>query len=401
MEEKFIYKEEYKYLSNAVFNVTNDCNLKCKYCFVEQHPQYMTLEIAKMAVDYLYKNLQKKKEMGIIPPKGHSRIQFFGGEPTLCYDTIIVPVVEYCKEKYPNSFTFGISTNGTLLNKEKIDFFKKNNFNLLLSIDGAKKTQDFNRPCKNCNLSSFDLLEKNIPYLLEQFPDVCFRSTIYGPTAHHLFENYLYAEQLGFKSWEGIEDMRHPWTEKQIEILKQEISKIYLHRLQQIAKGIVPMSNCRFEWWEKQLSDLILDNKKINISISQNVKRCGLGTNSGSIGYDGSIYGCQEQTSKNDSNHLFYIGNLFTGGIDTQLHTKLLEFYYNSQKPILKKEECATCPVSQICKLNFLLCPSCTYDIFEDMTSMTKVSCELSKAYFYNTYLLLYSLVETNKKEEF
>jgi len=85
---------------------------------------------------------------------------------------------------------------------------------LLLSIDGNKETQDFNRPCKNCNQSSFDLIEKNISYLLKNFPNLCFRSTIYAPTVDHLFENYLYAESLGFKRWEAIEDSRHIWTKE-------------------------------------------------------------------------------------------------------------------------------------------------------------------------------------------
>jgi len=33
--EQFIYKKEYKYLTSAMLNVTDDCNLECKYCFVE------------------------------------------------------------------------------------------------------------------------------------------------------------------------------------------------------------------------------------------------------------------------------------------------------------------------------------------------------------------------------
>jgi len=33
--ENFIYKDEYKLLNNAIINVTDDCNLQCKYCFTE------------------------------------------------------------------------------------------------------------------------------------------------------------------------------------------------------------------------------------------------------------------------------------------------------------------------------------------------------------------------------
>jgi MoaA/NifB/PqqE/SkfB family radical SAM enzyme len=29
------YKPEYALLSNAIINVTDDCNLQCRYCFVE------------------------------------------------------------------------------------------------------------------------------------------------------------------------------------------------------------------------------------------------------------------------------------------------------------------------------------------------------------------------------
>jgi sulfatase maturation enzyme AslB (radical SAM superfamily) len=58
----------------------------------------------------------------------------------LMYDSIIVPLIEYTKEKYKNSFQFGITTNVTLLNKERLEFFKNNNVFILLSIDGDKET---------------------------------------------------------------------------------------------------------------------------------------------------------------------------------------------------------------------------------------------------------------------
>ena len=197
----FKYNDKYQYLSSSMLNVTDDCNLQCRYCFVEQHPHYMTLETAKKAADFLYKNYIKKQKLQI--KNNRCSIYFFGGEPMLCYNSIIEPLVEYCHQYYPE-ITFGMTTNGTLLDKKKINFLKKNNFNLLLSIDGDKETQNYNRPCRNCNQSSFDLIEKNIPYLLKNFPNLCFRSTIYAPTVKNLYKNYLYAESLGFKNYDMI-----------------------------------------------------------------------------------------------------------------------------------------------------------------------------------------------------
>ena len=108
------YKEEYHLFTNICLNVTNACNLQCRYCFVEQKPQYMTLQIAKDAVDFLYNNVKRKREIY----KNNNikgNINFFGGEPMLLFKEIIVPLVEYVENTYPEVFTFGITTNGTLL----------------------------------------------------------------------------------------------------------------------------------------------------------------------------------------------------------------------------------------------------------------------------------------------
>lgn len=361
----------------------------------------MTLDTAKAIADYLYKNLQKKIELKIIPNDKKGGIYFFGGEPTLCYDSIIVPLVNYCKEKYPGIFTFGITTNGTLLNKEKIDFFKENNFDILLSIDGAKETQDYNRPCKNCNLSSFDLLEKNIPYLLEKFPNICFRSTIYAPTAKYLFENYLYAESLGFKRWEAVQDDRHIWSEKEKEELANEFSKIYLYRNYQISNNIIPMHIWRQEYWLSLTLDLLnKDSNRFAIENNLSVKRCGLGTFSGSIGWDGNIYGCQEQPSK-DKKNIFLIGNIFQDGIDTEKHKQLLEFYYNSQKAQIQKyNKCKYCLLNPLCKINEQICPSVTYDLFNDMTSITDINCFLKQVYVKNSILQIEFLNQLKNKQK-
>ena len=41
----FEYKEKYKYPTKICLNLTDNCNLACRYCFVEQHPHYMTYDI--------------------------------------------------------------------------------------------------------------------------------------------------------------------------------------------------------------------------------------------------------------------------------------------------------------------------------------------------------------------
>lgn len=395
------YKMKYLYPTNIMLNVTDDCNLQCKYCFVEQKPHYMSLQTAKIIIDWAYQNKQKKIKLGIINKDYSIYIYFFGGEPMLCYKSIIVPLVQYCKEKYKDeNFTFGITTNGTLLNKESIDFFKNNNFNLLLSIDGDEFTQNYNRPCKN-NKSSFSLIKNNIEYLLKQFPNLRFRATIYPDTVQYLFENYLFAESLGFKYWVAIEDNRDPWSSEQIKILKTEITKIYFYRIKQIINNKRPMDEPRFFDWIQ--NTIILQskngNKYFNINKQINLERCGLGSNCIAIGWDGLIYGCQEQVSKKEKN-LFLIGDLFNNGIDIKKHMQLLNTYYKNQiEEKEKKLECKNCDLCQLCKVNIQSCPSTNIDLFNNMNSITEVGCQIKKIYYENSLLFIKILSSFDNKD--
>ena len=68
-------------MSHILLNLTDNCNLKCKYCFTHQHPRDMTLDIAKKAVLWLWENKDPFKEQ--------IHVTFFGGEPMLKFEEII------------------------------------------------------------------------------------------------------------------------------------------------------------------------------------------------------------------------------------------------------------------------------------------------------------------------
>jgi sulfatase maturation enzyme AslB (radical SAM superfamily) len=224
MEKEFEYKEEYGWLTNICLNVTDACNLACRYCFVEQHPHYMTLDVAKQAVYFILDNLEKKNKK--FNRNDKSILTYFGGEPTIMWDEIIVPLTNWIKE---NDFPINlhITTNGTLLNEDRIQFLHTNNIVPLLSIDGNEKTQNFNRPCQNNNLNCFELVKTNIPLILKYFPDTTFRATIYSKTVENTFENYLFAISQGFKNIFFTPDIRNEWNEQEANQLVKEIQKIF------------------------------------------------------------------------------------------------------------------------------------------------------------------------------
>jgi sulfatase maturation enzyme AslB (radical SAM superfamily) len=57
-----LYNEAWKYPIHMTLNVTDACNMRCRYCFAEKHPHIMSLETAKKAVDWLANNYKIQKE---------------------------------------------------------------------------------------------------------------------------------------------------------------------------------------------------------------------------------------------------------------------------------------------------------------------------------------------------
>lgn len=396
---KYQYEDRFQYLTNICLNLTDDCNLHCRYCFVEQHPHYMTYKVAKDATDWIYKNLQIKKELNYIPQDEMGSINFFGGEPTLMWDSIIVPLTKYIKTNYLNDIYLGITTNGTLLTDERIQFLKDNNIGLLLSIDGGPNTQNWNRPCKDNQLKSFDLVSKNIPKLLENFPNTTFRATIDQSSVNTVFESYLWAEKLGFNNMFQIPNEREPWTQQNIDILKEEIKKIYYYNLQCFLNNKIPP--VRYELMSRSFEYIkwIDEQRCLKNSLycgDKNCNRCGLGVNYGSISYDGTIYGCQEQDSKSTS-EIFKLGNIYTGGIDVKRHQHLTNLY--SKQGIITCEDNSLC---NNCKMRLRCvddcCPSISHDVFKNFNTKSKVNCIFYQTLIDNALVLMKILVPQNNK---
>ena len=394
MDNAFEYKEEYGWLTNICLNVTDACNLACRYCFVEQHPHYMTYEIAEKAVYFILDNLEKKNKK--FNQNEKAAITYFGGEPTLMWDTIIVPLTEWIRQNdFPISLS--ITTNGTLLNKERIDFLKKYNVPILLSIDGAEDTQNFNRPCINKECS-FDKVVNNIGYILEAFPYTTFRGTIYAPTAKNTFENYMFAVLCGFKNIFLIPDSRRPWSEEQKEELREELNKIYSFMEHCFTHNEIPIDfsliDNSFEHILKHDLNSITNNDK-KTPVNRAIVRCGLGTGMGAIGYDGNIYGCQEQVSGKENN-VFCIGNVNTG-INIETHSKLLGDYYQLMEQFSSdNSKCIECPLRTFChQLTF---PSLTYELYHNFNTESDIRCDWYNWLFHNSAQMMQRLVEQDNQ---
>ena len=154
-ESKDTDNERVSELSKLVLLVSQDCNMKCKYCFAQEYKEktHMDIETAKKAVRIFLE----------LYPNKFKSILFFGGEPLLRFDVIketVQFVNEFCQSYQITAPRFGIVTNGTLITPQIIDFFQKNKFIVTVSLDGPPEVNDFQRVFPSGNGSYDQIIHK-------------------------------------------------------------------------------------------------------------------------------------------------------------------------------------------------------------------------------------------------
>lgn len=192
--------------------LTQDCNLACKYCYGGESGGFnskgskMTLETAKSAINYL---LATSSNSNIY------RILFFGGEPLLNFE-VMQSTVSYCEEittKTGKRFTYGLTTNATLLNDAIMSFLEAKKIGITISLDGDKNVHDSNR-CFPNKKGSYDIVINNINKLNHKSIPFNIRATLTKDFFDQYDVIYEHLSSLGAKGvhiskvsiYEGIND---------------------------------------------------------------------------------------------------------------------------------------------------------------------------------------------------
>lgn len=152
-------------VKSMCLHVSHDCNMRCKYCFADagdynRSRKLMSLETGKKALDFLF-----EKSGGI----HNLEVDMFGGEPLLNFD-VVRELVAYGRQRereLGKKIAFTITTNGTLLDDEAIDFINAEFSNVVLSIDGRREVNDRMRVFED-GTGSFDTILPRSKKLVEK-----------------------------------------------------------------------------------------------------------------------------------------------------------------------------------------------------------------------------------------
>lgn len=166
-------KDALSNLNQLTFEVTDVCNLKCKYCgygelydnYDKRTNNYLSVDIAKKLIDYLYFYWNKPENISGEEPLF---ISFYGGEPLLNMSLIKSVVSIFEELNIKRTVIFSMTTNAILLNKY-IDYLKEHHFRILISLDGTQYNNSYRVFADG--KESFDIVYNNVKYAYQKYPD--------------------------------------------------------------------------------------------------------------------------------------------------------------------------------------------------------------------------------------
>lgn len=147
-----------------IVNPTLDCNFYCWYCYENHQRKSMMNADLTDALIILAKNridIQKRMKQ--------FHLSFFGGEPLICFDEVVLPVIkgicELCKVN-DKEFSVNFTTNAYLLSDSMIEKLNEYKPSFQITLDGGKRHHDNTRFTQDKE-PSFDIIIENIRKLSE------------------------------------------------------------------------------------------------------------------------------------------------------------------------------------------------------------------------------------------
>lgn len=157
------------HVKSVIFEITQNCNLRCAYCIYSgnydnartHRESSMSWETLKQGMEF-YLKCNRKVES--------ANVSFYGGEPLLAFE-LIRRGVEYCKKRLNGKgVTFSITSNGTLLSREVLQWLEaQREVSILVTLNGP--FHDENRRDAS-GRGSLDRIMANLRIARQEFPSV-------------------------------------------------------------------------------------------------------------------------------------------------------------------------------------------------------------------------------------
>lgn len=309
-------------LKSLCLHIAHDCNLRCGYCFAGTgdfggYRAMMSKETAEKAVEFAIAGSKMRHNL---------ELDLFGGEP-LMNPEVVKHVINYVRRREfetGKNIKLTLTTNGTLLNDDIIQFLNDNRVMLVLSLDGKKETHDNMRPFPN-KTGSYDAAVRGFKKVIESRngKNYYLRGT-YTHFNPHFAEDTLDMTKIGKElSVEPVVGIDEPYvlTEADLPVLYEEYDKLARAYLQKRREGDA------FDFFHFNVA---LDNGPC---VAKRLAGCGAGHEYFAITPEGDIYPCHQFVGREE----YKLGTLETGVVKPDLVQKFRHTH------VMTKIECSTC----------------------------------------------------------
>ena len=276
---------------------TNQCNLRCTYCYAsagEWKSLTMDWQTAVNAVELVIHNLIEKGAK-------HFSMGFHGGgEPLLPWEfvkRIVMYVEERCAEEGMDPFIYA-ATNGVLSEKQ-LEWIIKHLRNLNISFDGLPHVQDYQRPLPN-GKGSFEFVDRTMKFLDEHDFQYGMRGTVTDYNLELMEETIDFVGHNYKVKSVHLEPLFYCGRCKTSGTMKPDIEK-FAENFMRCESRCVPFgiqltySGCHLEFLRNSF--------------------CGVSSDNFSVTPDGHITSCFEVTDKSDpKSEVFFIGKVLKDG---------------------------------------------------------------------------------------
>mgnify|MGYP003300582076 CR=1 FL=1 len=337
-------------------HVSHDCNLRCKYCFAStgdfgKGRKLMPVETGKKAIDFLLTHSGNRHNL---------ELDFFGGEPLMNFK-VVKQIVEYARSReaeYNKKFRFTITTNGLLLDDEKIEFINKEMSNVVLSIDGRKEVNDYFRVLPN-GQGCYDMILPKYQKLVAGRGDKEYyvRGTFTNKNTD--FANDVFAlyeagfDQISIEPVVGEGD-EYALTEKDLSVVFKEYENLANRILENEKNG------GKFNFFHFMID---LDQGPCAI---KRLRGCGCGNDYVAITPDGDIYPCHQFVGMEE----YKMGNIDEGTFNQEMKADFANCH------VYSKPECRKCWAKFYCSGG---CAANAYHASGSIRGIYEPGCELFK----------------------
>jgi len=218
-------------LNDLTLYLTEECNIRCVYCFQKRRDRKLELSFIEKALDFFREDFQDECYIG-----------FYGGEPLLAFDTIraTLAFVENNKALKSKNFRYSISTNGALLTNDMLDFLNDHRFRVNLSHDGTAQETTRPSPMNPPILENMDRLIRS--------PDIEFKTnSVFVPaTTSELFRSARFLIERGVGNCQLTHSINDLWNSMVLDQMRGELRELRGYLLSYYRKNrAIPVENFR------------------------------------------------------------------------------------------------------------------------------------------------------------